>query len=169
MNPPAAPPAPIHDIIDAVPIFPYPLSVVVPVGLLGLVVLGWLVWFLLLRKRPGVALTARERAIAGLVRLHGEKRTPYEFAVVVSDVLRQYVDEVFGLRATTATSVEFLESIRNSARFTVEEKERLGRFLEVVDLLKFARAEAGGEELEQLFEAAEAVVRKEEVVEGAKA
>lgn len=164
MNPPGLPSAtsaPIHDIVDAVPIFPYPLWVVALVALLTLAVLAGLVWFLFFRPRPAPPLSPRARAIAGLVRLQGEQRTPYEFAVMISDVLRQYLDEAYGLRATTATSLEFLASLRESPRFQAAEKESLAHFLEVVDLLKFARVDAPSEELAELFRAAEAVVRKE--------
>lgn len=164
MNP-APIPAQIHDILEAVPISPYPTWVVVSTGVVGVVFIALLAWFLFLRRKPAPALTAREKAIAGLVRLHGEEYRPYEFAVMISDVLRRYLDEAYGLRATTATSLEFLESLRESPVFDQEEKQSLAHFLEAVDLLKFARVEAGGEELERLFEAAEAVVRKGTPVE----
>lgn len=164
MNPPAMPqptPAPIHDIIDAVPIFPYPLWMVLVAGAVALAALAWLIWFFFIRRKPAPPLSPRERAIAGLVRVQAQKASPYEFAVLISDVLRQYLDEAFGLPATTATSMEFLESLRDTPSFQAEEKESIAHFLQVVDLIKFARVEAQGEELAELFRAAEAVVRKE--------
>ena len=87
-----------------------------------------------------------------------EPLTSYEFAVQVSDVLRSYIDKKFGISATTATSIEFLNSIRQNPLFSEEEKRALSHFLQTADLLKYARAEAGTEELKQLFNAAEGLV-----------
>jgi hypothetical protein len=169
VNPPGLPqatPAPLHDIVDAVPIFPYPLWLVIIVGAAALSLLAWLIWFFFVRRKPAPPLSPRERAIAGLVRLQAQEASPYEFAVMISDVLRQYLDEAFGLRATTATSLEFLESLRDTPTFQADEKASLAHFLQVVDLIKFARVEAQGEELAELFRAAEAVVRKEAAAGG---
>ncbi len=159
---PAPTPAPIHDVADIVSFFPYPLWVVAVVSLLFLAVLGLFVWFLFFRKRASRPLGARERAIAALVRLQSEKLSPYEFGVKVSDILRGYIDEAFGIRAVTATSLEFLETIKEHSRFSEEEKLSLKDFLETADLIKYARADADGEDLTRLFSAAEAVIRKQE-------
>lgn len=155
-------PAPIHDVEDIVSFFPYPLWVVVVISLLSLAVLGLFVWFLFFRKRASRPLGARERAIAALVRLQSEMLSPYGFGVKVSDILRSYIDEAFGIRAVTATSLEFLETIKGHSRFSEEEKLSLKDFLETADLIKYARADADGEDLSRLFSAAEAVIRKQE-------
>jgi hypothetical protein len=157
---PGSTPAPLHDIVDVVPIFPYPLPVLIGGGLLLLAVLGWAAWFFLLRKKPVAPPGPRARAIGALVELQGQTFSPYEFGVRISDILRRYIDGAFGIRAVSATSIEFLESIRDNPRFTADERASLRDFLETVDLIKFARVEAGGEELQKLFAAAEAVVRK---------
>jgi hypothetical protein len=156
----AATPAPLHDIVDVVSIFPYPLPLLVGGGLVVLAALAWLVWFLFLRRKPAPPVSPRARAIGSMLRLQKEECTPYEFGVRISDILRRYIDEAFGIRAVSATSLEFLESIRENPRFTADERASLREFLETVDLIKFAHVEAGGEELQRLFAAAEAVVRK---------
>ena len=158
---PAPTPAPIHDIVDAMAIFPYPLWMMILAGVAILAMLGLVVWFLFFRKSPPPPPTARERALAALVFLKsGKARSPYQFAVAVSDILRSYLDEAFGLRSTTATSMEFLESLRGNARFSMDEKASLAGFLEQADLLKFARIDAGEQQLDALFAAAERLVRK---------
>lgn len=159
---PAPTPAPIHDVVDVVSFFPYPVWMVVLMGLAVLVPLCLLGWFLFLKKRAQRPLSAQERAIAALVRLQAEALSPYEFGVRISDILRGYLDEAFGIRAVTATSLEFLEAVKDHPRFSEEERLSLREFLESVDLIKYARVEAGGEELGRLFMAAEAVVRKPE-------
>lgn len=164
---PAATPAPIHDIVDVVPIFPYPWWMIAIAAFLALVILGWIVWFFFLRRKPVPPVSPRARAIASLLSLQKEELTPYEFGVRISDILRHYIDKAFGIRAVSATSIEFLESIRENPRFSADERASLREFLETVDLIKFARVEAGGEELQKLFSSAEAVVRKPQ--EGEKA
>lgn len=164
--PPAAPaaaptPAPIHDIADIVLFSPYPLWVWIAGGIAVAALLGLLVWWIFLRRRPAKVLTPQQRALAALILLQGESAlAPYEFGIRVSDILRAFIDEAFGIRAVTATSLEFLESIRHNPRFTADERAALRDFLEQVDLLKFARVETGGEEHARLVALAEAVVRK---------
>ena len=163
--PPAPTPAPIHDIVEVVSIFPYPLwmILVAGAGLLALLVL--LVWWLFLRKKPLPPLSPKQKAIVAMNLLKKMSLSPYEFGIRISDVLRSYIDEAFGIRAVTATSIEFLESIRENPRFSPEEQVSLREFLETVDLIKFARVEADGPELAKLFVAAEAVVTKQEMKE----
>jgi len=164
---PASTPAPLHDIVDVVSIFPYPVPLLVGGGLIALVVFAWLVWFFFLRTKPAPPVSPRARAIASLLSLQKEELTPYEFGVRISDILRHYIDKAFGIRAVSATSIEFLDSIRENPRFSADERASLREFLETVDLIKFAHVEAGGEELERLFASAEAVVRKPQEGENA--
>lgn len=165
--PPAPTPAPIHDIVEVLPIFPYPLWMMLLAGAGLLAILALLVWWLFLRKKPLPPLSPKEKAIIAMNLLKEMTLSPYEFGVRISDVLRRYIDEAFGIRAVTATSLEFLEAIRENPRFSAEEQTSLREFLETVDLIKFARVEADGPELAKLFMAAEAVVTKQEMKESA--
>lgn len=157
---PSATPAPIHDIVDVLPIFPYPWWMIALAAVGVFCILGWAVWFFFLRRKPAPPLSPRARAVAALLQIQSEQFAPYEFGVRISDILRRYVDEAYGIRAVSATSLEFLESIRDNPRFSDAERASLREFLEAVDLIKFARVEPGGTELQSLFTAAEAVVRK---------
>lgn len=169
MPEPSATPAPIHETAELLPVFPYPLWMVLLAGAVALavlVLLGWLLWRLIFKKGPGRELTPRERARAELALLKSREFETYEFGVQISDVLRTYLEEQFGLKARTATSLEFLGQIRNHQGFTEEEKESLKQFLETVDLIKFARQDAAKSELERLFASAEGVVNKAAEVVG---
>ena len=164
MMPPTtqATPAPIHDIAGPVWFFPYPAWMVVAAGLAFLALVGVLFWFTR-RKRPAPVLTARERALAALRELRGEtsEADPYDFGVRVSDTLRTYIRDQHGLDAVTRTSLEFLEVLRDNAAFSNNEKAAISKFLESVDLLKYARQAAGADEIQVLLEIAERVVRGE--------
>ncbi len=156
-----ATPAPLHDIAPPVPFFPYPIwmAILAAVILLGLcILLIWVIKLIFYKKRKILPL---EKALAALnlLRARVETISTYDFGVEVSAILRHYVQEEHGLSATTQTSLEFLESIRNNAVFAVEEKAMLGKFLQTVDLIKFARAEVGVDESTSLLELAEKLVR----------
>lgn len=165
MNPsaPAPTPVPIHDIVGPVWFFPWPVWVVVCVGLGALLLLGVLIWGLrsfLARKKPP---TAKERALAALEALRNSVAgaDPYAFGITVSDAIRNYIHDQHGLQATTQTSLEFLEGIRTNPVFSDNEKAGLSVFLEKTDLLKYARAEAGESEMIGLLETAGRLVRAE--------
>ena len=52
----------------------------------------------------------REIALGELEQIRGEieKMSPYQFSIRVSDILRRYVTQQYGLPATRQTSIEFL-------------------------------------------------------------
>jgi len=133
---PNATPAPIHDIVGPVPILESP------------------VWWI-----TAAVCAAGLLAVFLLMLVRQLKIPPYQLAVELSDILRSYLEEFFGIRVTTATSLEFLESIQNSPLFSEQEKRTLAAFLETVDLLKFARVEAGEEETKKLLQGAEEIAR----------
>jgi hypothetical protein len=162
-NQPAATPAPIHDIADAVWLFPYPLWMVVAAAA-GLLALLGLAFWLIRRARRARPLTARQKALAVLdeLRREGGEADPYAFGVRVSDALRAYIRDQHGLDAVTRTSIEFLETLRDNSVFTENEKAALAEFLESADLLKYARQSAGAEEIQTLLSIAERVVRGEQ-------
>lgn len=160
---PAATPAPIHDIAGPVWLFPYPMWMVAA-ALAGVLVLLGLVFWLIRRARRARPLTARQKALAVLddLRREGGDADPYAFGVKVSDALRAYIRDQHGLDAVTRTSLEFLETLRDNAVFSENEKAALAEFLESADLLKYARQSAGAEEIETLLSIAERLVRGEQ-------
>jgi hypothetical protein len=116
--------------------------------------IGWLVWRWLRKPKPEQ--TPRARALELLQRVRGEigQLTPYQFSIRVSDVLRQYVLQQYDLPVTKQTSVEFLETLATSPRFSEADKSLLGDFLTRCDLIKFARYEATVSDSELLLEEA---------------
>ena len=68
----------------------------------------------------------RERALALLeqIRTQISAMNPYRFSIRVSDILRRYVTEQFGLPVTRQTSVEFLNGLRSSSQFSEDENHR---------------------------------------------
>lgn len=159
-------PAPIHDITGPIWLFPYPVWVVILIGIGLLVLLGLIVW-LVRRRAPVRPLTPKQRALAAIasLRKEGGEGDPYAFGVKVSDALRTYIRDQHQIDATTRTSVEFLEALRDNLAFSANEKASLAEFLEAVDLLKYARLSAGSEEIRVLLEIADRLVEGEKPVE----
>ena len=115
-------------------------------GMLGAGLLAGL-WALMQRRtaRPAtaaVAVPAHVKALRALGRLRTQSRiTPREietFYVEVSDVLRVYLEERFGLRAPERTTEEFLRDLEGGAQLAREHRAELERFLSQCDLVKFA-------------------------------
>ncbi len=95
-----------------------------------------------LRHAAAVALPAHARALRELQRLHGAPRTTAaeieRFYVDVSDVLRRYLEERFGLRAPERTTGEFLRDLEQGDALAREHRGALERFLVQCDMVKFA-------------------------------
>lgn len=157
---PVASPTPeIAPIAPPVPVFPYPLWMVIAAGVGLVLALGAIVWALVRywKNRPvPPPPSPRERALAALEKLRGGMAhvEPYPFSIQVSDVLRGFVAEEFRVSATRQTSPEFLASAAASPRFSEADKALLAVFLEKADLIKFARVAASSADSEQLLEQA---------------
>jgi hypothetical protein len=123
----------------------------------SLTVIGFIVWFIAKSfRRPTPPPPPRERALALLEQIRAQITAinPYRFSIRVSDILRRYVTEQFGLPVTRQTSVEFLEGLRGASTFSEDEKSLLEDFLNRCDLIKFARYEATTSDSELLLEEA---------------
>jgi hypothetical protein len=122
-----------------------------------LTVIGLILWFVAKSfRRPTPPQPPRERALALLEQIRAQITTinPYRFSIRVSDILRRYVTEQFGLPVTRQTSVEFLNGVRASSPFSEDEKSLLEDFLNRCDLIKFARYHATTSDSELLLEEA---------------
>jgi Domain of unknown function (DUF4381) len=122
-----------------------------------LTVIGLVVWFVAKSfRRPTPPQPPCERALALLEQIRAQITAidPYRFSIRVSDILRRYVTEQFGLPVTRQTSVEFLNGLRGSSPFSEDEKSLLEDFLNRCDLIKFARYEATTSDSELLLEEA---------------
>ena len=161
---PTPTPVPLHDIVGPVWYWPYPLWMT----LLGAVVLAAIL-FLLFRlvkkflRRKAAPLTNRQKALEALEKLRAgvSGADPYAFGVTVSNAIRRYIQAEYGLEATTQTSIEFLDTLRESSFFTKNEKDGLEVFLSKTDLLKYARSGAPETELLDLLDISARLVRGE--------
>ena len=123
---------------------------------------AWLLWRKLRFKKtapqPAVVIPPHRKAKDRL-RGAGELMSdPYAFCSLVSDVLRNYVEERFNLHAPERTTEEFMDELRTSTQLRPDHKLLLEDFLSRCDLVKFARFEPAEPELRSLLESAERFV-----------
>lgn len=128
------------------------LGLVVVAGLVVGVV-GWM-----RRAEERARLTAFDRAVARLERL-AQRGLPTADAadawyVELSDIVRRYIEERFGLRAPELTTEEFLVEAGRSAELTAAHRALLSAFLATCDRVKFARYSPGEEESQQALDEA---------------
>jgi len=79
---------------------------------------------------------------------------PRPFCILVSDTIRLYLEERFNFHAPERTTEEFLHELKATDLLQPQQKESLGEFLSVCDMVKFARYEPGLPELQALHESA---------------
>jgi hypothetical protein len=84
----------------------------------------------------------------------------YEFSIEVSDILRSFIEQQFGIRAVRQTTIEFLSEASQNPNFDLAQQERLRQFLVACDAIKFARVGVGPADSEVLFEQASAFVEE---------
>lgn len=82
-----------------------------------------------------VAYQELEKLLAAGLLENGEAKL---FYLRLSNVLRHYIEDRFGLRAPEQTTEEFLAELGRSQPFSPAHKQRLQEFLEHCDLVKFA-------------------------------
>ena len=137
--------ADVHEIAPPVDYSLVPPWVIYAGIALGLVILGLIGWWIRKRAlRPKPVRSPRDRALDALDQIEREMETmtPYQFSIVVSDILRGYVTEQYQLPVTRQTSVEFLSMLAKSSPFSPDETSLLEDFLGRCDLIKFARYDA---------------------------
>ena len=136
-------------------------------GAVVLAVIAAAIW--LLRRRPQqprqhleVTVPAHVRALRELQRWRTAPRATAEeveaFYVGVSQVLRVYLEERFGLHAPERTTEEFLRDLEGGDRLARQHRSELERFLSQCDMVKFARAVPSADEHDRTFALAEAFV-----------
>lgn len=67
------------------------------------------------------------------------------FHTTLADILREYVEGLFGVRAKEQTTEEFVKAISDSPQFSSDQRLMLNRFLRLADLVKFATFSPGSE------------------------
>jgi hypothetical protein len=147
-----------HDIAPPVDYSLVPTWLIFVASFLALSIIGGLIWWFIARRRNRALPPElpRERALAALRTAADDIHTinPYQFSIRVSDILRHYVTDQYGLPVTRQTSVEFLERMNRTEHFSEDEKRLLADFLNRCDLIKFARYDAMPSDSQLLLEEA---------------
>jgi len=86
-----------------------------------------------------------------------------QFYYELSLIVREYLEDRFGIRAPEMTTEEFLEHLRFGAALAPEHKDLLKDFLTHCDLVKFARYEPGGPEIDAAVASARRVIEETKV------
>ncbi|MHC1741800.1 MAG: hypothetical protein AB9873_02070 [Syntrophobacteraceae bacterium] len=125
-----------------------PFAYFLALGLLAVALVGGGVVFFLRSKRGGSRnheappVPAHELAFGQLEAIIDEKlidRGLYKlFFSRISDVLRAYIENRFGIHAPKQTTEEFFAGLGRNASFSAEQKGLLVEFLHDCDLVKFA-------------------------------
>jgi hypothetical protein len=106
---------------------------------------------------------AHELAMAALARLRAagliEAERYEEYYVLLSAIVRVYVEARFRLRAPEMTTEEFLQVAQRGAQLTPPQRGLLGQFLGEADLVKFARHHPSPADAERAYDAAQELVR----------
>ncbi len=76
------------------------------------------------------------------------------FYARLSDVLREYIENRFGIRAVEMTTDEFLTSLKDNQSLADNHKRLLKQFLEYADMVKFAKFTPNQKDVEEGYEAA---------------
>ena len=156
-----------HEIAPPVSYSLTPRWIIFAIVFLALGIIGAAIWWFMRRpKRQLPPKLPRQRALEALDQIEREadRMNPYQFSIRLSDILRSYVTEQFGLPVTRQTSVEFLERIARNPQFSADEKSLLKDFLDRCDLIKFARYAATPVDSRLLLDEATKFVKGGEVV-----
>ncbi len=114
----------------------------IPIILTIIIVIALLI-YIYIRKNKKLQLTPEQMAIKDLQNLKVEKNITDElFFVRLSDILRLYIEKRFSLPATEKTSEEFILQLREGNQLISEHRAALEDFLQVADLVKFAKMSA---------------------------
>jgi hypothetical protein len=152
---PTASPA-AEDIIDIRPPIhiaaPFPW-LVVSAAALGLVGVGAAAWKLLRRQRRKlpyeIALERLENTRPLMREFDAEP-----FCLVVSAVVREFIEDVLLVRATYRTTNEFLHDVSRSHLQLAPHRDTLANFLQHCDLAKFARWSLTVPQMEEMLSSA---------------
>ena len=126
---------------------------------------GWRYWRRKQAERPPVpVIPPHIRAKQKLHEALGLLAEPRPFCILVSDTIRQYLEERFDFHAPERTTEEFLYELQGTNLLTPDQKTSLGEFLERCDLVKFARYEPREPELRDLHASALRLVEETEPV-----
>ncbi|VAW15023.1 hypothetical protein MNBD_BACTEROID05-938 [hydrothermal vent metagenome] len=78
---------------------------------------------------------------------------------ILSNIVRQYFEGFYHIRAVEMTSEEFLLSIKSSSKVNQPAKELLSLFLESCDMVKFAKYAPQSQEAQKSLELAQNIIQ----------
>jgi hypothetical protein len=134
-------------------------AVIAGAVLLGLSAYG--IWRWLRRRRRPRVLLPFEIALQRLEEMRAlmQPSQAREFSIAVSDVVRRYIEERFGVTATHRTTEEFLHDLLESSHAPLaRHRALLAEFLQQCDLVKFAGMSLTLQNMESLHHSARAFV-----------
>jgi hypothetical protein len=153
-----------NEIEDIRPPIASPPSLAIVILLASLLLLAVIAYFVWPNPKHAVSQPPLPKEIAR--RRLEEARTristadPYEFGIEVSDILRSFIEQQFGVKAVRQTSFEFLNEAAHTAFFDIARQEKLRNFLGVCDAIKFAHTASGRSDNKALFEQVSAFVEE---------
>jgi hypothetical protein len=150
----------IHGIRPPVEIplsLPWIIAIVVAIVFIVAAIIIFAIWYS--RKKaatlpPVMIIPPHERARLKLQEALALMDQPRAFCILVSDTVRQYLEERFTFHAPDRTTEEFLYELQATELLLPDQKQSLGEFLSVCDMAKFARYEPGPPELQALYDSA---------------
>ena len=101
-----------------------------------------------------------------LIALRGKKWAPEPFFTELSFILRTYLENRFNLNAPESTTEELTRSMASDVRLGMNEQQTLRNFMTQADLVKFARAEAEQEVMQNAFSTVDTFVEQTKQEEG---
>lgn len=126
-------------------------------------------WWLLRNTQSKAALQKsldpRKKALESLEILQKEKlpeqKRIEEFYVRLTQIERFYIEERFNVKAPEQTTQEFLREIAQNETFDAQKRSLLQNFLNVADLVKFARLEPNIDECHNAIKMARMFINQE--------
>ncbi len=137
-----------------------------------LIVCALLVWFWRSRRHrelpiqvaPIPRIPPLQRALERLAKLRQRRAQSAEeiqdYYVEATSLIREYIEESFGVRAPEMTTEEFLNSSQTSQALQTVEQSMLREFLHHCDLVKFARQPSSPTDREKLLSTMERFLRE---------
>lgn len=158
----------IHGIKPPVEIplsWPWILAIIAGTLLVAAAIVLFALWYS--RKKaatlpPVLIIPPHERARQKLQEALALIDQPRLFCILVSDTVRLYLEERFTFHAPERTTEEFLYELQATSLLLPEQKQSLGEFLSVCDMVKFAKYEPGPPELHALHDSAVRLVDETE-------
>lgn len=156
---------PGDDIRDIRPAFsipaprPKPPWLAIAGGAVGLAALG----VVMARRRRPRAIGLAEATLARLeaARKHAAAGDAYGFSVRVSEILRDYLEQRFALRASRQTTPEFLRDLADRHIPELQASEAtLDDFLDACDAAKYARYELAPPQMDRMADEARRLVEQ---------